>query len=147
MPDRLEAIEDTIRKKRISVQRGGEFDRWDLHIKAGILGGTRVRMVIEEHGAGKQMIRCRTWPRYSRIALRCIATLSLLCAWAFMDQGWTVGTFLAGCSLFLGLRAQQEYSSATLAVQEALILTVERNAQVEPAAEQKDVLFTDPVWS
>jgi hypothetical protein len=64
-----------------------------------------------------------------------------------MDQGWTVGTILAGCSLFLGLRAQQEYSSSTFAVQEALIQTVDRHAHVEPEAEQEGTLFTDPVWS
>ncbi len=145
LPDRLEAIETTIGEKRFAVQRGGEFDRWDLHVKPGILGGTRVRMMIEEHGAGKQMIRCRTWPTFSRVAIACTATLSMFCVWAFMDQGWAVGTLLAGCSLLLGLRAQQEYSSATLAVQEALSLTVQLNTQVESAVVQEKALFTEPV--
>jgi hypothetical protein len=69
----------------------------------------------------------------------------MFCVWAFMDQGWAVGTLLAGCSLLLGLRAQQEYSSATLAVQEALRLTVQLNTQVESVVVQKEALFTEPV--
>ncbi len=144
LPDRLEMLENTIHGKRFAVHRGGEYDQWDLHVKPGVLGGSRVRMVIEEHGAGKQLIRCRTWPTYSKIAIACTATLGLLGAWALADQTWTVGTILASCSLLLGLRAQQEHSSATLAVQEALLVTVESNTLDEQVAEQEESLFPEP---
>ncbi len=142
LPDRLEMIENSIQKNRLAVYRGGDYDQWDLHIKSGVFGGSRMQMVIEEHGAQKQLIRCRTWPTFSRVALVCATVLGLLGAWACADQAWTVGTILASSSLMLGLRAHQEYSSSTLAVREALMGTVEPNALEE--SEQKEVLFPEP---
>ena len=31
--------------------QGGDYDRWDLEIRGGLLGSLRTRMAIEEHGA------------------------------------------------------------------------------------------------
>jgi hypothetical protein len=44
------------------VERGGHFDRWDLEVRAGPLGRARLRAAVEEHGAGRQLIRYRIWP-------------------------------------------------------------------------------------
>ena len=145
LTDRLEMLENTIHEKRFTVYRGGGYDQWDLHVKCGVLGGSRVQMVIEEHGAGKQLIRCRTWPTYSKIALACTATLGLLGSWALADQAWTIGTILASCSLMLLLRTQQEYSSATFAVQESLMATVEPHTHKQPVTEQEESLLPEPV--
>ena len=46
---------------------GGDFERWDLHVRGGMLGPMRMRMAVEEHGAGRQLLRIRSWPRFSRI--------------------------------------------------------------------------------
>jgi hypothetical protein len=136
-------LEYTIHEKRFTVYRGGEYDQWDLHVKCGVLGGSLLQMVIEEHGAGKQLIRCRTWPTYSKISVACSATLGLLGAWAFADQAWTVGTILASCSLMLLLRTLQEYSSATCAIQESLMATVEPHTLKQPLTEQEESLLPE----
>ena len=45
---------------------GGDFERWDLHVRGGMLGSMRLRVAVEEHGAGRQLVRIRSWPRFSR---------------------------------------------------------------------------------
>ncbi|MGB0909311.1 MAG: glycosyltransferase [Nitrospirales bacterium] len=144
LPDRLEKLETSMQEKRLSVNRGGDYDQWDLQVKSGVFGGSRMQMVIEEHGAQKQLIRCRTRPIFSKVALACVATLGLLGVWACADQAWTVGTILASGSLLLGLRAHQEYSSATLTIQEGLREIVESNVLTELDTEEEESLYPEP---
>ncbi len=143
--DRLETLEGRILDQRITTYRGGDYDQWDLHIKPGIGGGCRMQIVIEEHGAQKQLIRCRTWPIFSKVMLGTIAILGLLGSGAIADQSWVIGTMLLSSSLFLGLRTQQEYSSAALTIQEALTATVEPNRLEELEPNQEESVFTEPV--
>ena len=42
---------------------GGEYDRWELETRGGSLGAARVRTALEEHGQGRQLLRCLVWPR------------------------------------------------------------------------------------
>jgi hypothetical protein len=118
--ERLEFLERSLLAQRVIVHRGGDYDRWDLHIKTGLFGGTRARMAIEEHGGGKQLVRCRVWPQFSLTGLTGMAIFAVFGTWAYLDQAWIVGTILGGFSLLLGIRMQQEYSFATLSIQETL---------------------------
>jgi hypothetical protein len=68
LEERLEELEARLRAVPVRVRRGGAFDRWDLEIRAGLLGGGRLRMAIEEHGEGKQLVRIHSWPRPTAIA-------------------------------------------------------------------------------
>lgn len=63
---RLEFIESELRRSGVVVERAGPFDRWDLHIMSGMAGGVRLSMTVEEHGAGRQLLRFRTRPRVGR---------------------------------------------------------------------------------
>jgi len=130
LSERLEFLEKRLQAQRIIVHRGGDYDRWDLHIKTGLFGGTRARMAIEEHGGGKQLIRCRVWPRFSLTAMTGVGIFGLLGLWAYLDQALIVGTILGGFSLLLGLRMHQEYSFATVSIQETL--------SSEPAAQASE---------
>jgi GT2 family glycosyltransferase len=62
---RIETLEREFRAAGFVVERGGVWNRWDLSIRGGALGGARVRMATEEHGAGRQLSRFRVWPRWS----------------------------------------------------------------------------------
>lgn len=44
-----------------TVFAGGNFDSWDLRIRGGLFGGARCQIAVEEHGAGKQLVRMRVW--------------------------------------------------------------------------------------
>lgn len=136
LPERLETLEQRLQAQRVTVHRGGDYDRWDLHIKTGLCGGTRARMAIEEHGGGKQLVRCRVWPHLSLPAMTGVVMFGLLGTWAYLDQSWIVGTILGGFSFLLGMRIQQEYSFATISIQEiltneSLMQTIEQPGELE----------------
>src|SRR5690606_8709010 len=59
----LGALEAELRGLGMPVLRGGAFDDWDLEVRAGAAGALRLRMAVEEHGHGRQLLRFRTWPR------------------------------------------------------------------------------------
>jgi hypothetical protein len=69
----------------ITVLRGGPFERWDLHLKIGWLGGARLRMAVEEHGEGRQLLRFRVWPRWPAATALMSLTLLAICAFALAD--------------------------------------------------------------
>jgi len=64
--DRLGRLWAYLRLERAAVLSGGSFDRWDIQVRAGPLGSARIRLGVEEHGQGKQLLRFRVWPRWSR---------------------------------------------------------------------------------
>ncbi len=63
----MRLLEDDLRRSDAAVYRGGEYDRWDLEVRVGPLVAARLRMAVEEHGQGTQLLRFRVWPRWSRL--------------------------------------------------------------------------------
>jgi GT2 family glycosyltransferase len=80
----LERLEERLRAQQAVVLRGGDYDAWDLLVRGGFLGGTRIQVTVEEHGAGRQMIRWRYWPKACKsaswVTLGC-ALLAVAAAW------------------------------------------------------------------
>ncbi len=60
------------------VRCGGDYDRWDLEIRGGIAAAARIRLGVEEHGDGRQLLRWRIWPRFSALLLGASAFVFLL---------------------------------------------------------------------
>jgi GT2 family glycosyltransferase len=83
--DRLKAIEGALRRTGACVFRGGDFNRWDLELRGGLLGAARLRMAVEEHGLGRQLVRFRIWPRPSRAGLVLAALFAAMAAGAAFD--------------------------------------------------------------
>ena len=100
-PDaRLRRIETELQECKCVVERGGDFERWDLQVRGGGLGTSRMRMAVEEHGGGKQFLRFRVWPRCSRAGLGLVAGFAALATFAAID-GTVIGTILlAAAALF-----------------------------------------------
>jgi len=59
---RSDFIETTLRDNRTRAARGGNFHSWDLEVRGGLAGGTRITMSVEEHGEGRQLARFRVQP-------------------------------------------------------------------------------------
>ena len=78
--ERLAAVETTLRSFGVKTRRGDEFQRWDLDVRGGTLGGARLLMGLEEHGNGKQLVRFRVWPRPSAFAWRALGAALVLTA-------------------------------------------------------------------
>jgi len=96
----LQSAEGALRAHGAVVRRGGDFDRWDLQIRTGLFGGARLLMGIEEHGAGKQLIRFRVWPWYSPGGLVAELVLAFLAMAATWDGAWAVGILLGAMALW-----------------------------------------------
>jgi GT2 family glycosyltransferase len=63
--DWVQGLQDALAARGGFVRSGGPFDRWDLDLRAGPLGGVRIRTAVEEHGSGRQLVRARVLPRAS----------------------------------------------------------------------------------
>jgi hypothetical protein len=105
------ALEDGVRQSSAAIFRGSEYDRWDLECRTGPLASARMRMAIEEHGDGKQLIRFAVWPVWSRLlAATGVALGGWLIAEIFRSPRAAVGMACITC-VFL-LRALHEAGTA-----------------------------------
>jgi hypothetical protein len=79
---RVGRIEAAARRSGARIVRGGPYDRWDLEISGGAAGGARMLVAVEEHGRGRQLVRCRIWPVVPALVMRTALGLAALSACA-----------------------------------------------------------------
>jgi GT2 family glycosyltransferase len=97
--DRVRSMEEAIKRTGGRVTRGGPYDRWDLELLGGITGAARLLVVVEEHGHGRQLVRCRIWPRVVGIVPWVALGMAAICAAEVAARAWT------GIALSSGLLA------------------------------------------
>jgi hypothetical protein len=113
-PDqRLAGIDGRLRQTGCAVLHGSEYDRWDLEVRGGIMGATRLRLAVEEHGAGTQLVRLRSWPRYSRAGMILTGLLGTLAAAALLDGAAIAGAILGAFAFLLLASAVRDGAAAT----------------------------------
>ncbi len=110
---RLEEIAEAIKASGTVPVAGGDYDRWDLECRGGMLGCARLRHTIEEHGAGRQLVRYRVWPRASWFALGLPILLGLLTALALRDGAWPAALMLGVLAAGGAIHALWECGCAT----------------------------------
>ncbi len=110
--ERLSRLEQELLRAGQAVVHGGPFDRWDLEVRVGILGGARLRMAVEDHGSGTQFVRIEARPRWSTSALAVIVILGALAAGAALSGEWLVFALLAASAAALGAGAVLEPTAA-----------------------------------
>lgn len=109
----LGAAEAALWKMGSSPIRGGDFDPWDLELRAGRLGAARLWMAVEEHGGGKQLARFRARPKYSLEAAVAISLLLALATGAALSHAWGDAIVLSAIGGVLVLVALSEAARAT----------------------------------
>jgi glycosyltransferase involved in cell wall biosynthesis len=114
--ERLRCIERDLRAVGAAVRCGGDYDRWDLEIGGGLLGSARLLVAVEDHGAGRQLLRFRCWPRVSRSGYALTALFAALAGGAAGAGAWPAGTILAAVALALALCMILECASAAAIV-------------------------------
>ena len=108
----LQILEKAIRNEGPLVKHGGDFDRWDMEVQAGLLGSARVRAVVEEHGAGRQMVRLLSQPRYSVLTFGPLLLFVVLMVLALIDQAWLAAGVICGIAIACGGRAWLDLATA-----------------------------------
>jgi hypothetical protein len=114
--ERLKSFEADLRKAGAYVRRGGDYDRWDLEVHAGLLGFARLLMAVEDHGAGNQFVRVRLWPKCSLLGLLLPVLFASLSAAAALDNAWVASAILGLLSLFLTIYCLRGCGSAVATV-------------------------------
>jgi GT2 family glycosyltransferase len=92
---RLQQLQDSLAASGGLVRSGGPFDRWDLELRAGPLGGVKIRTAVEEHGSGRQLLRARIWPRATGRGLAAAIVLAGLTVYALLEGQVGIGLTLA----------------------------------------------------
>src|SRR5256886_700830 len=110
--DKREAPEETLRKLQAELSHagaiaraGGEFDSWDLELSGGPLGRSRLLLAVEEHAPGKQFLRFRVSPKYSKSAVVLSAAFAALAISALWSGVWLSGLVSAIAAAFVIARA------------------------------------------
>jgi GT2 family glycosyltransferase len=88
---RVQELQDSLAANGGFVRSGGPFDRWDLDLRAGPLGGVKIRTAVEEHGSGRQLMRAKIWPRVSAGGAIMAALLAFLSVYAWFEGQVGVG--------------------------------------------------------
>jgi len=117
---RLRTLEEAVRATGAALTRGGDYDRWDLQARAGLLGAARLLLVIEEHGDGKQYVRLRLWPVAQPLPLVVACLFALLASLAALDLQWTAWALLNLPAVLLVVRTLYECAAAMGAIRHGI---------------------------
>jgi len=118
--NRLNQLSARLREGGAVVLNGGDFDRWDCEVRGGLLGAARVRLLVEEHGNGRQLARFRVWPHCPPRALVPVAMLVGVAATAAADGARAAAAMFAATAAVVIARALYECAVATGAITAAL---------------------------
>jgi hypothetical protein len=115
----VQLLHDSLASRGGYVRSGGPFDRWDLELRAGPLGGVKIRAAVEEHGSGRQLLRVRIWPRASARGIAVAAALVALSAYAAGSGNSEFAIAIgAGLLLLVGLGLEGTGTAMNLALAE-----------------------------
>jgi glycosyltransferase involved in cell wall biosynthesis len=114
--ERLKSLEADLRKAGVCVRRGGDYDRWDLEVRTGLLGFARLLMAVEDHGAGNQFVRVRLWPKCSLLEVLLPALFASLSAAAALDKAWLASAILGLMSFFMTIRSLRGCGTAVATI-------------------------------
>jgi hypothetical protein len=122
----LTSVGGNLRDLEAIAYRGGEFDRWDFEVYGGLLGGARVASAVEEHGAGRQLMRFRAWPRWPAWAALLVAGLGALATMAALDGAYLVAAIIDVLAALVLLRLVADAALAMGLILQAIDLEAKR---------------------
>jgi hypothetical protein len=121
----LESFEAALKKPGCVTVRGGEFSRWDLETRCGLLGSARLRMALEHHGSGRKLLRINCRPLCSGVATAAVALFAIFDYGAVVSGAWSMAAVFGGMLLLICTRIVQECAAATAAFL-AVVRKIER---------------------
>jgi hypothetical protein len=136
--ERVSRLDKALRRIGGVVFSGGDYERWDLYVRGGMLGSMRLRVAVEEHGAGRQLVRIRSWPRFSRIGAGVALIFAALGTGAALEGVWSAATVLIAAAVLILVSTIQDCATAAGVLRIALAEEAEhaRREFASPRAEQ-----------
>ena len=128
--DRLLELEGGLRAVGATVDAGGEFARWDLEARTGPFGSARLRLALEDHERGCQLLRFRVWPHMAAGVLLPLPVLGGLAAVSDTGHDFATGTALAAAGLLVLLRVLRDCGTAV----QLLLDAIARQAEPDEAS-------------
>jgi hypothetical protein len=116
----VQSLEASLLTQGAGVSRGGDYDRWDLEARGGLFGTVRIFALVEDHGAGRQLVRIRLLPRWSIGAAFGTAFSIVLAFAAGRDGAWIAAAALGAAAGVLALRAVYDSATTTAAALRAV---------------------------
>jgi GT2 family glycosyltransferase len=140
--DHVRAVAHALRSDGSVIRSGGDWDRWDLQVRGGLLGAARLRLGVEEHGAGRQLVRVRSWPHAPGTALVLGALVAVIALIGVLSDADAVTIALGALAAALMGRLTYECEAASATIKRAL----QRPRQIEaPQADDvQQVPFARP---
>jgi glycosyltransferase involved in cell wall biosynthesis len=118
----LSRLQSHILNDGVAAVIGGDYDKWDLQIRRGILASARTKIVVEEHGDGRQMLRFRLWPHCTLTGLGTTGLLGGMALAAAVEHAWPAVALLAGIGLLILGRIMHECALASEKLMQAIRL-------------------------
>jgi O-antigen biosynthesis protein len=115
------------------VLHNGDYDAWDLEVRGGMFGSSRLLMATEDSGSGTQVIRVRAWPRFSWGVGVVLGVCVFLAVAAFRDDAYAATSALAFLAGLVVLRVVHDCGTAAHTIQRGLELSGLK--QDEPSAQ------------
>ena len=128
----LKEIENHLIISRTRVRRGGNYDKWDLHVTCGFFSSSRGLMTIEEHGAGKQLLRFKCGPQYSPTGMALIIILFTLSALAVVNSSYIASFFLSLFAFLLAISYLTDGARAIYDLSKAFTSLSLSNNMIQP---------------
>ena len=97
----LTEVEEKLIAFKTRVKRGGFFDNWDIQVRNGLFSKSRGLLTIEEHGAGKQLLRFKCKASYSYYEFLLLIFLLALTFVAVINSQIIVASILGLMSIVL----------------------------------------------
>ena len=104
----MKSLEYKIRGKGCITWVGNDFDSWDLEVRGGLLGAARIKLAVEEHGGGKQLLRFRVWPKIKTSLLFSVGILATLAILAGADGASATSAILGVTAIGVLVRGLYE---------------------------------------
>lgn len=118
--DWLASVTDSLREEGAIAIHGGGFDRRDLEVRGGLLGGAGLLCAVEEHGSRRQLARFRVWPRWPLWAMVVGLALGSAAVAAAADGAYAVaavlGVVTAGLLMWMAADAGRGVAQALAAI-------------------------------
>jgi len=118
--ERLAGLQEAMRATGGVVLHGGAYDRWDLEVRGGLFGSSRLLMAVEDSGSGTQLVRLRSWPYCPPVAPALWSVLGSLSLIAAINEEWAFAVAFAALTVALAWRTVRECGATGRAIRRAI---------------------------